>query len=85
MADVNRNREKYDAVLDENKRLHTLTGHGGVPTTAFRQEPFFGQDSFDHFFCTLQRNRLTKKKRDTSTPTSSVTTADLLERRLSRK
>ena len=64
-------RPGYTVPLPKNRGAET--GHGRVPLMVFRGEPFFGQDTFDHFFWTLQRNGLTKKKGHASLPTSSWT------------
>jgi 2-hydroxychromene-2-carboxylate isomerase len=73
LADVKANPAKYDKVLDGNNALKAKTGSGGVPLMVIRGEPFFGQDTFDQFFWTLQRNGLTKRKGHGDLPTSSWT------------
>ena len=42
-ADPNR----YEAVIAGNERDHAASGHWGVPTFVFENEPFFGQDRID--------------------------------------
>jgi hypothetical protein len=59
--------------VQKNSVAHTACGHGGVPIMAFREEPFFGEDRFDMFFWTLQRNGLTRKKGNAPLPESSWT------------
>lgn len=39
--------ERLAAVVEENQAAHAAAGHWGVPTVAFRGEPFFGQDRLD--------------------------------------
>ncbi len=39
--------ERIEAVIAQNEADHAEAGHWGVPTCAFRGEPFFGQDRLD--------------------------------------
>lgn len=39
--------ERIEAVIAQNETDHAEAGHWGVPTCAFRGEPFFGQDRLD--------------------------------------
>src|ERR1700744_1183879 len=36
--------ERYEAVIKDNEAAHAASGHWGVPTFTFENEPFFGQD-----------------------------------------
>jgi len=38
---------KYDSEFALNHKRLLETGHNGVPTFAYENEPFFGQDRFD--------------------------------------
>ncbi|MEZ5597250.1 MAG: DsbA family protein [Pseudomonadales bacterium] len=38
---------RLEAVIQQNQVDHDKAGHWGVPTCAFRGEPFFGQDRLD--------------------------------------
>ncbi len=71
--DVKANPKTYDNVLVKNASAQTATGHEGSAVTAFRQEPFPGQNRFDQLFWTLQRNGLTRKPGSAALPTSSWT------------
>jgi 2-hydroxychromene-2-carboxylate isomerase len=62
IEDIQKNPEKYDAVWSENSDAHQATGQGGVPTMAFNNEPFFGQDRFNQFYWRLLENGLTARK-----------------------
>jgi 2-hydroxychromene-2-carboxylate isomerase len=39
--------ERLEAMIAKNQEDHTRAGHWGVPTCAFKGEPFFGQDRLD--------------------------------------
>ena len=60
-ADVRSNKKSYDAQLRKHLRGQTATGHEWDVVTAFRHEPFPGQNRFDQLFWTLQQNGLTRR------------------------
>ena len=39
--------ERYERVIAGNEQAHAASGHWGVPTFTFKNEPFFGQDRID--------------------------------------
>jgi 2-hydroxychromene-2-carboxylate isomerase len=39
--------DRYERVIAGNEQDHAASGHWGVPTFAFENEPFFGQDRID--------------------------------------
>jgi 2-hydroxychromene-2-carboxylate isomerase len=49
---------KHDAAIAENERDHAKSGHWGVPTFVFNNEPFFGQDRIELLIWRLQQNGL---------------------------
>ena len=49
---------KYDAVIGENECDHAQSGHWGVPTFVFNNEPFFGQDRLDLLVWRLRQHGL---------------------------
>jgi 2-hydroxychromene-2-carboxylate isomerase len=53
--------ERIEAVIARNQTDHEAAGHWGVPTVAFRGEPFFGQDRLDVLLWRLQQNGLRDK------------------------
>jgi len=53
--------ERLEAVIEESQRDHEAAGHWGVPTVAFRGEPFFGQDRLDLLFWRLQQAGLRER------------------------
>ncbi len=54
-------RERLDAVIEQNQRDHAQAGHWGVPTCAFRGEPFFGQDRLDVLLWRLRQAGLRER------------------------
>jgi len=34
----------FEAIIADNEKAHAASGHWGVPTFVFENEPFFGQD-----------------------------------------
>ncbi len=53
---------ELDAAISANQAAHHEAGHWGVPTMAFRGEPFFGQDRLDLLQWRLQQNGLRPRK-----------------------
>ncbi|MGN6517212.1 MAG: 2-hydroxychromene-2-carboxylate isomerase [Rhizomicrobium sp.] len=53
---------KYEAIIQSNQQAHKEAGHWGVPTMAFRGEPFFGQDRLDVLLWRLKENGLQERK-----------------------
>lgn len=61
IKDIQANPAKYDAVFLENEKVQIKAGHGGIPVTIFRNEPYYGQDRFDYMFYRLVENGLTRR------------------------
>jgi 2-hydroxychromene-2-carboxylate isomerase len=55
------NPRRYDDIIASNERDHAATGHWGVPTFAYKGEPFFGQDRIDHLIWRLQGQGMNKR------------------------
>lgn len=53
-AEVARDPQRLDALVEQNERAQADAGHWGVPLMVFQGEPFFGQDRID---CLLWRMR----------------------------
>jgi 2-hydroxychromene-2-carboxylate isomerase len=53
--------QKYEAIIQANQKAHAECGHWGVPTTAFKGEPFFGQDRLDVLLWRLKQNGLRRR------------------------
>ena len=50
--------DRLDAVIAANQVAHEHAGHWGVPTCAYKGEPFFGQDRLDVLLWRLQKDGL---------------------------
>ncbi|XOV90580.1 MAG: 2-hydroxychromene-2-carboxylate isomerase [Pseudomonadota bacterium] len=50
--------DRLEAVIEKNQDDHERAGHWGVPTCAFRGEPFFGQDRLDVLLWRLKKEGL---------------------------
>ncbi len=50
-----------EALISDNEQAHAQTGHWGVPTYAFRGEPFFGQDRLDLLIWRLGQHGLQRR------------------------
>jgi 2-hydroxychromene-2-carboxylate isomerase len=60
-AAIEKNPDHYESVIKENEEAHRKAGHWGVPTFAYNNEPFFGQDRLDALIWRLQQNGLKKR------------------------
>jgi 2-hydroxychromene-2-carboxylate isomerase len=52
---------RIEAVIEQNQKDHEAAGHWGVPTCAFRGEPFFGQDRLDVLLWRLKQHGLEER------------------------
>jgi 2-hydroxychromene-2-carboxylate isomerase len=52
---------RIEAVIEQNQKDHEAAGHWGVPTCAFRGEPFFGQDRLDVLLWRLRQHGLRER------------------------
>jgi 2-hydroxychromene-2-carboxylate isomerase len=50
--------ERLEQDIEENQEAHTKAGHWGVPTCAYKGEPFFGQDRLDVLLWRLKKEGL---------------------------
>ena len=55
--------ERYEAVIKDNEAAHAASGHWGVPTFVFENEPFFGQDRIDLLIWRMESKGLTRRQR----------------------
>jgi 2-hydroxychromene-2-carboxylate isomerase len=53
--------DRLAAVVEQNQKDHEAVGHWGVPTCAFRGEPFFGQDRLEVLLWRLQQSGLQER------------------------
>jgi 2-hydroxychromene-2-carboxylate isomerase len=58
---IERDADRHEAIIKENEAAHRNAGHWGVPTFAFKGEPFFGQDRIDALLWRLQKNGLKRR------------------------
>ncbi|HEY3892858.1 MAG TPA: 2-hydroxychromene-2-carboxylate isomerase [Bradyrhizobium sp.] len=55
--------ERYEAVIRANEAAHAASGHWGVPTFVFENEPFFGQDRIELLIWRMESKGLTRRSR----------------------
>lgn len=60
---VLREADRLEAAIQNNQADHTKAGHWGVPTCAFRGEPFFGQDRLDVLLWRLEKAGLKPRQK----------------------
>ncbi len=53
--------DRYEAIIADNEKAHAASGHWGVPTFVFENEPFFGQDRIDLLIWRMQGKGLTRR------------------------
>jgi 2-hydroxychromene-2-carboxylate isomerase len=51
----------YEQMISGNERDHAASGHWGVPTFVFENEPFFGQDRIELLIWRMQGTGLTRR------------------------
>jgi len=54
--------DRHEAVIAANEKAHAASGHWGVPTFVFENEPFFGQDRIDLLIWRMESRGLTRRK-----------------------
>ena len=54
--------DRYEKIIAGNERDHANSGHWGVPTFVFENEPFFGQDRIDLLVWRMESRGLTRRK-----------------------
>jgi 2-hydroxychromene-2-carboxylate isomerase len=52
---------RYESVIADNEKAHAASGHWGVPTFVFENEPFFGQDRIDLLIWRMEGRGLTRR------------------------
>jgi 2-hydroxychromene-2-carboxylate isomerase len=53
--------DRYERIIAGNEQDHAASGHWGVPTFVFENEPFFGQDRIDILIWRMQGKGLTRR------------------------
>ena len=53
--------DRYERIIADNEKNHAASGHWGVPTFVFENEPFFGQDRIDLLIWRMEGKGLTRR------------------------
>ena len=53
--------DRYERIISGNEAAHAASGHWGVPTFVFENEPFFGQDRIDMLIWRMESKGLTRR------------------------
>jgi 2-hydroxychromene-2-carboxylate isomerase len=60
-AAVTADPDRHEAVIADNEKDHAASGHWGVPTFVFENEPFFGQDRIGLLIWRMEAKGLTRR------------------------
>jgi len=60
-AAISADPDRYEQVIAANEKDHAASGHWGVPTFVFENEPFFGQDRIDLLIWRMQSRGLSRR------------------------
>jgi 2-hydroxychromene-2-carboxylate isomerase len=60
-AAVTADPDHYEEIIADNEKAHAASGHWGVPTFVFENEPFFGQDRIDLLIWRMESKGLTRR------------------------
>jgi 2-hydroxychromene-2-carboxylate isomerase len=60
-AAITANPDRYEQIIAENEKAHAASGHWGVPTFVFDNEPFFGQDRIELLIWRMEARGLTRR------------------------
>ncbi|MBI5323307.1 DsbA family protein [Bradyrhizobium sp.] len=61
-AAISADPDRYEKIIAGNEQDHASSGHWGVPTFVFENEPFFGQDRIDLLVWRMESKGLTRRK-----------------------
>src|SRR3981189_1861880 len=61
-AAISADPDRYERVIADNEKDHAASGHWGVPTFVFDNEPFFGQDRIDLLVGRMESKGLTRRR-----------------------
>jgi len=53
--------DRYERIIADNEQAHAASGHWGVPTFVFENEPFFGQDRIDLLIWRMESKGLKRR------------------------
>ena len=60
-AAISADPDRYEQIIADNEKAHAASGHWGVPTFVFENEPFFGQDRIDLLIWRMRSKGLTRR------------------------
>ena len=60
-AAISADPDRYELIIAGNEKDHAASGHWGVPTFVFENEPFFGQDRVDLLIWRMESKGLTRR------------------------
>jgi len=60
-AAISADPDRYELIIAGNEKDHAASGHWGVPTFVFDNEPFFGQDRIDLLIWRMESKGLTHR------------------------
>jgi 2-hydroxychromene-2-carboxylate isomerase len=53
--------DRYEQIIADNEKAHAASGHWGVPTFVFENEPFFGQDRIELLIWRMESRGLMRR------------------------
>jgi 2-hydroxychromene-2-carboxylate isomerase len=60
-AAISTDPDRYELIIEGNKKDHAASGHWGVPTFVFENEPFFGQGRIGLLIWRMENKGLTRR------------------------
>ena len=60
-AAISADPDRYERIIASNEQDHATSGHWGVPTFVFENEPFFGQDRIDMLIWRMESRGLARR------------------------
>jgi 2-hydroxychromene-2-carboxylate isomerase len=60
-AAISADPDRYEQIIADNEKAHAASGHWGVPTFVFENEPFFGQDRIELLIWRMESKGLTRR------------------------
>jgi len=60
-AAISADPDRYEKIIADNESDQAASGHWGVPTFVFENEPFFGQDRIDMLIWRMESKGLTRR------------------------
>jgi 2-hydroxychromene-2-carboxylate isomerase len=60
-AAIDADPDRYERIIADNEQAHAASGHWGVPTFVFENEPFFGQDRIDLLIWRMESRGLKRR------------------------